>query len=133
MSYLLDTNAWIHYLNPGDSPIKHKIRTIPPSQIFLCSVVKAELYFGAYKSSRRDANLSLLEKLFTQFACLPFDGQTARVFGEIRANLAAKGNPIGPYDLQIAAIALGHGLILVTHNVQEFSRVPGLVLEDWQT
>ncbi|MDP1709482.1 MAG: PIN domain-containing protein, partial [Candidatus Komeilibacteria bacterium] len=63
---------------------------------------------------------------------LPFDGNAAREFGEIRAYLARQGTPIGPYDLQIAAIAKVHDLILVTHNTREFSRVLGLRLEDWE-
>jgi tRNA(fMet)-specific endonuclease VapC len=63
---------------------------------------------------------------------LPFDDQSAVVFGEIRTQLAAKGTPIGAYDLQIAAIALANNLILVTHNTKEFSRIPQLQLEDWE-
>ena len=63
---------------------------------------------------------------------LPFDDQSALIFGEIRAQLAANGTPIGAYDLQIAAIALANNLILVTHNTKEFSRIPQLQLEDWE-
>jgi tRNA(fMet)-specific endonuclease VapC len=98
----------------------------------LCDVVKAELYFGAYKSVRTDANLNLLETLFAAFDSFPFDGKAARVFGELRADLSRKGTPIGPYDMQIAAIALVNDCILVTHNTTEFSRIAGLRVEDWE-
>jgi tRNA(fMet)-specific endonuclease VapC len=67
-----------------------------------------------------------------QFISLPFDDKAARKFGNIRADLAKAGTPIGPYDLQIAAIALVNRLILVTHNTREFSRIAGLKLEDWE-
>jgi tRNA(fMet)-specific endonuclease VapC len=99
--------------------------------IIFCSVVKAELFFGAYRSSRRVDNLRLLTILFQQFASLPFDDAAAEVYRRIRADLAARGTPIGPYDLMIAAIALANNLILVTHNTREFARVAGLILEDW--
>ena len=132
MLYLPDTNVWIHHLNAAPSIVKTKLATVPPAQIALCDVVKAELYYGAYKSTRREANLALLETLFSGFSSFSFDGKAARIFGEIRAELARKGKPIGPYDSQIAAIALAHECILVTHNTGEFSRISGLNLEDWE-
>ena len=90
----------------------------------ICQIVKAELYYGAYKSARRDANLALLTKFFNQFESLPFDDAAAEAYGRLRAELARRGTPIGPNDLMIAAIALAYDLILVTHNTSEFSRVP---------
>jgi tRNA(fMet)-specific endonuclease VapC len=63
---------------------------------------------------------------------LPFDGVVAETYGRIRVQLEALGTPIGPNDLQIAAIALANNLILVTHNTREFSRVSGLRYEDWE-
>jgi len=132
MLYLPDTNVWIHHLNPAPSIVKTKLSSHSPSQIVLCDVVKAELYYGAYKSARREANLSVLATLFTSFGSFPFDGEAARLAGEIRADLARKGKPIGPYDLQIAAIALANDCVLVTHNTGEFSRIAGLKLEDWE-
>ncbi len=131
--WLPDTNVWIRYLNPQLSPVKACFLRYPADQIFLCDVVKAELFYGAFKSTRRDKNLALLDELSNGFLSLPFDGNTAHHFGRIRADLARAGNPIGPYDLQIAAIALSHSLTLVTHNTREFSRVDGLHLEDWET
>lgn len=95
----------------------------------LCDVVKLELYYGAYKSLRRERNLEL-QDFFNEFASLPFDGRAANICGQIRAQLAAMGTPIGCDDLQIAAIALTNNLTLVTHNTREFNRVSDLKLED---
>lgn len=130
--WIPDTNVWIRYLNPQPSPVKANFLNHPADSIFLCDIVKAELYFGAYKSARRDANLALLDDLSQGFISLPFDGHAARHFGRIRAELTQAGIPIGPYDFQIAAIALSHNFTLVTHNTREFSRVVGLHLEDWE-
>jgi len=132
MSYLLDTNAWAAYLSRRHSSVVHRIEQTPPDEIRLCSVVKAELYFGAYKSPRREANLALLMRIFRQFASLPFDDAASKVCGQVRSSLEKQGTPIGPNDLMIAAIALANGLTLVTHNVREFERVEGLRIEDWQ-
>lgn len=94
--------------------------------------VKSELYFGAYNSDRKEANLALLAELFSQFESLSFDDQAADVCGQIRADLTKKGTLIGPNDLMIASIALAHDVTLVTHNVREFTRVEGLKIEDWE-
>ncbi len=98
----------------------------------ICDIVQMELYYGAYRSSRQENNLTLLRDFFNEFISLPFDGRAAQICGQLRAQLAALGTPIGPYDLQIAAIALANNLILVTHNTREFSRVDGLQIEDWE-
>jgi tRNA(fMet)-specific endonuclease VapC len=135
MKYLLDTNAWIGYLTKHRSAIVNKLATLHPADVGHCSVVSAELYDGAYKSghpAHRPANLALLARLRGQFMSLPFDDGAAEVAGQVRAHLAALGTPIGPSDLQIAAIALANNLTLVTHNTREFGRVPGLTLEDWE-
>jgi len=131
--WIPDTNVWIRYLNPQPSSVKAHFLRHPANRIFLCDIVKAELYFGAFKSTRRDENLALLDELSNGFLSLPFDGNAARHFGRIRAELTKAGTPIGPYDLQIAAIALSHNFTLVTHNTREFSRVAGLCFEDWET
>ena len=73
-------------------------------------------------------NLALLDELFADFTSVPFDDEAARKYGEIRSNLARKGTPIGPNDLMIAAIALAHESVLITHNTREFKRVTGLRL-----
>jgi len=132
MKFLLDSNAWIKILNPQPSAVKQRLALLHPSDVATCSVVKAELYFGAYKSAQKINNLALLEKLFSQFESLNFTDETAGICGNIRAQLAKVGTPIGPYDLQIAGIALANNLILVTHNISEFSRIMGLRTEDWE-
>lgn len=132
MIYLPDTNACIKYINQKDSPILRKFTTIPRQDIVLCDIVKFELYYGAYKSARQEKNLAKLDEFFSEFECLPFDDQAIIKAAQVRAQLAVKGTPIGPYDLQIAAIALVNALILVTHNTSEFARVEGLVIEDWE-
>ncbi len=132
--YLLDTNTCIKYLGQRNPHVVRRVQARPPQEIHLCSVVEAELYYGAYKSpaAYRAANLALLANFFPQFTSLAFDDAAANVFGRVRALLESLGTPIGPYDLQIASIALAHQLTVVTHNVAEFSRVPGLTIEDWE-
>ena len=130
--WLLDTNAWIAYLERKPNPIKTRIAQTPENQIVMCDIVEAELLYGAYKSTRVEQNLAKLELLFSLVESLPFEGKAAVQFGEIRAYLAQKGTPIGPYDLQIAAVARAQGLTLVTHNTREFARVPELKIEDWE-
>lgn len=132
MTYLLDTNVWATYLNRRDASVVRQIGQIKSDYIHLCSIVKAELYYGAYKGSHREANLALLARVFAQFTSLPFDDKAAEVYGEIRSTLESQGTPIGPNDLMIAAIALANGLTLVTHNAAEFQRVTALKIEDWQ-
>jgi tRNA(fMet)-specific endonuclease VapC len=132
MIYLLDTNAWISYLNSHTSPVRNRLNRFSPQEITTCSVVKAELYFGAYKSSRREENLALLSNLFKEIQSYPFDDAAADVYGRIRADLIKRGAPIGPNDLMISAIALTKDLVLITHNVSEFSKVAELKYEDWE-
>lgn len=132
MKYLLDTNVCISYLNNVESLVRKRMQMLKPSQILLCSVVEAELYYGVMKSATPAKNLTRLSPFLNQFVSLPFDSKAARKFGQIRADLAKAGTPIGPYDLQIASISMVNRLILVTHNTREFSRIAGLQLEDWE-
>jgi tRNA(fMet)-specific endonuclease VapC len=132
--YLLDTNAWIGYLRQSHPGLLARLESHASSDVVLCSVVLAELHYGALRSApnRLQHNFDLLTKLRSSFGSLPFDDAAAEVHGRLRADLAVRGVPIGPSDLMIAAIALSHGLTLVTHNTREFSRIPGLTSEDWQ-
>jgi tRNA(fMet)-specific endonuclease VapC len=84
------------------------------------------------KSANPERNFALQQAFLEQFISLPFDDLAATTFGVIRSQLEIKGTPIGAYDLQIAAIALANNLTLVTHNTQEFQRVEGLQVEDWE-
>lgn len=132
MKYLLDTNACIAYLTARSAPVVDRVKRTRPSDLALCSVVKSELIYGANKSANVSDNLETLERFFAPFHSLPFDDLAAGIAGGVRANLASLGTPIGPNDLLIAAIALANGLILVTHNLGELGRVPGLTIEDWE-
>ncbi|MBT4140275.1 MAG: type II toxin-antitoxin system VapC family toxin [Candidatus Latescibacteria bacterium] len=131
MIYLLDTNAWISYLNYKNSPIVEKLAQIQDTQIVFCSIVKAELLFGAYKSSRQDQNLSTLHRLFQKFKSYSFNDRSAEIYGQTRSDLEADGTPIGPNDLLIASIVQANSFTLVTHNTREFQRIPNLKIEDW--
>ena len=131
--YLLDTNACIRILNGTSSPLIEHLRTVPRSLVRLSSVVKAELLYGARKSTLVAENLRLLERFFDTIASLPFDDSCAEEYGLLRDELDRAGTPIGPNDLLIASTARAHRAILVTHNVREFSRVAELRIEDWES
>lgn len=132
MTYLLDTNTCIKYLNGRSEKIKQHLDTLQAEDILMCSVVKAELFYGAIKSARPTENLSKQHYFVNRFSSLPFDDRAAEIYAEIRARLEKLGTPIGPNDLLIAAIALANQVTLVTHNTGEFGRVEGLQWEDWE-
>jgi tRNA(fMet)-specific endonuclease VapC len=113
--------------------VEAQFRAHSPDQLKLCSIVKAEMRYGAARSAHPDRNLALMERFFAGYESLPFDDAAATSYGRIRQVLAAAGTPIGPNDLLIAAIAISRTLVLVSHNTREFSRVPDLRLEDWET
>lgn len=133
MTWLLDANACIRYLNRRAPALKSKLDAADPTQILVCSVVKAEMLFGAARS--RDPEKAMAEqRLFlSRFRSLPFDDDAAESYAEIRADLSRRGQLIGPNDLMIAAICLAKDVTLVTHNVSEFGRINGLHIEDWET
>ena len=133
MKYLLDTNTCIGVLTNRVPMLVDRWKRTNPSQIRLCSVVKAELLYGAEKSSKRELVQQKLQLFFSPFRSMPFDDAAAHSYGVIRAAPEAKGHSIGPNDTIIAAIALANGLTVVTHNTREFTRVPGLAVEDWET
>jgi len=130
--YLLDTNVVIGILNNTAPGNVNRLNQLTPGVIRLCSMVKSELLFGARKSARVQENLKVLEKFFYPYESLPFNDRCAEHYGVIRADLVRVGTMIGPNDLVIAAITKAHDLTLVTHNTEEFSRVFGLRLEDWE-
>jgi tRNA(fMet)-specific endonuclease VapC len=134
MKFLLDANAWIGHFRQTTPLVTQNLNKHPPADIALCSVVLAELLYGAERSApaHRAGNLALIGGLRQQYVSLPFDDLAAERYGVVRAHLASLGLPIGPNDLMIASIALANNLTLITHNVVEFSRVPALMLEDWQ-
>ena len=131
--YLLDTNACVRILNDSSARVVARYSRESPTTVRLCSVVKAELLYGARKSTRMAENLRLLERFFDTIASLPFDDRCAEEYGLLRDELDRAGTPIGPNDLLIAATARAHRATLVTHNVREFSRVAELRIEDWES
>jgi tRNA(fMet)-specific endonuclease VapC len=129
--YLLDTNVCIPLINRSDPALGQRLLEHAPDEVGLCSVVKAELLFGARGSKRVAENLDRVERFCSAFESLPFDDEAAVQYGSLRALLAREGRLIGANDLLIAATALARGVKLVTRNRNEFSRVPSLEIEVW--
>ena len=129
MKYLLDANAVIAILK-GTPTLLQRLHKHVPADFGLPSIVLHELFYGAYKGRRTAENLARIGAL--RFEVLPLEEDDARHAGEIRALLANAGTPIGPYDVLIAGQARARNLMLITRNVREFSRVPGLVVENWE-
>jgi len=133
MRYLLDTNVCINFLRKKGSPlVKQRVLAHPAADLVLCAPVTAELYHGAMGSTNPTANRAQIDAFVRNFRVLPLDDAAASTYAAVRAGLEAEGWPIGAFDVLIAGIALNNTLTLVTHNTGEFSRVPGLTLEDWE-
>ncbi len=132
MTYLLDTNPCIVYLSGRSERLRRRFDAIGDKDIVVCSIVFAELCFGAAKSLDPNTTLRRQQEFLERFRSLPFDDAATRVYGPIRADLERAGTTIGANDLLIASIAIANGLILVSHNIGEFSRVSGLTVEDWE-
>lgn len=128
---LLDTNAVIALLTRRSPVLLQRVEAAEPGSLAVSSVVAHELYYGAYRSERVAFNLETLRLLFADLSILDLDREDARVAGEIRADLARQGTPVGPYDVLIAGQARARDLTLITNNTAEFARVPRLQLEDW--
>jgi tRNA(fMet)-specific endonuclease VapC len=129
VKYLLDTNAVIALLK-GDARLLTRLRQHRPGDFAIPAIAAHELFYGAFKGHRVEDNLARVEAL--RLAVLEFDREDARRAGALRAHLAVAGTQIGPYDVLIAGQALARDLTLITHNVREFARAPGLLIEDWQ-
>jgi len=128
---LLDTNAVIALVMRRSRTLLRRVEASEPGSLGVSSIVAHELYFGAYRSQKIAFNLETLRLLFADLVVLDLDREDARVAGEIRAELANQGTPIGPYDVLIAGQAKARAIPLVTHNAREYSRVGGLRIEDW--
>ncbi len=89
MIYLLDTNTYIQYITRRSSPIIDRFARVQRQDVVLCDIVKAQLYYGAYRGTRLESNLALYREFFSEFVSLPFDGNAAAVYGRIRAQLEA--------------------------------------------
>jgi tRNA(fMet)-specific endonuclease VapC len=132
--FCLDTNAVITALNERIPQMAARLdaELARDTPILLSTIVLYELHYGAAKSARPAQNLALLENfLEAPVSIIAFEAADAGEAGSIRAALARAGNPIGPYDVLIAAQARRRGAALVTSNEREFARVPGLIVTDW--
>ena len=132
LKYMLDTNIVIYTIKNRPEHIR-KLFNLRSEQLCISTVTLGELVFGAEHSQQVERNLADIEAMIARLEVLPFDNKAAYHFGQIRSELYRLGKPIGPYDMMIAGHARRSGLILVTNNVKEFSRVPGLILENWIT
>lgn len=128
---LLDTDICMHLLNDREPELIERFRNHSPTELALCSIVRAELLWGGRNSRRVVENLERVQVFAEPLVSLPFDDDCAEHYGLIRTDLQSRGEPIGPNDTLIASIATAHQATLVTRNEREFSRVTGLTLEHW--
>ena len=130
MQYLLDTNICIYVINQRPPAVLEKFLAHEEDGLAISAITASELYWGVRKS-RSARNLAALEKFLAPLVVMDYDLAAARAYGELRAALERKGVPIGPLDMQIAAHALALDLVLVSNNLREFKRVPGLKFDNW--
>ena len=131
MLYLLDTDTCIDVLRGLAAPLR-KLEALSPDDCGVSTITSFELFAGAAKARRPQEESAKIEKFLEVIKEQPFDGDAARTCGELRIALDRAGTPVGPYDLLIAAHALVLGLSVVSANVSEFSRVPGLAVQNWR-
>ncbi len=130
IKYLLDTNILIYTIKNRPEEVR-KTFNLHSGQMAISTITVGELIFGAERSSQPEKNLLDIEGLIARLEVLDFDTDAANHFGQIRAELYAQGQTIGPYDMMIAGHARSNGLILVTNNTKEFDRVKGLRVKNW--
>ena len=131
MMYFLDTNIIIYSIKNSYPGIQNHFLRIPSQKISIPSIVTAEIEYGAKKSFDYDKTIQIYRQFMNTFSITDFNDKAAICYGDIRAYLEKSGKVIGPYDMQIAAQGLARNLTLVTNNYDEFSKVPGLKVEDW--
>lgn len=129
--YLLDTNTCIAAMR-NHPKVVQRMAAVPPGDCAISAITGYELYTGVEKCSDPAKERAKVDLLLKAVQHLPFDFGAAEQAARIRALLESQGQPIGPYDVLLAGQALDGSLILVTDNTREFSRVPGLTLENWQ-
>ena len=130
MRYMLDTNICIYVIKQAPAAVLEKFRQHEAAGLGISAVTATELAFGVAKSGSR-RNRAALEAFLSALEIAPFDDEAAWVYGDIHADLEARGVPIGPLDTQIAAHALSLEITLVSNNLREFERVPGLRCANW--
>ncbi len=131
MRYLLDTNICIYVIKNHPPEVRARLERHPLEDVGVSAVTVAELEYGVAKSARPGQNALALGAFLAPLRVAAFDDGAARRYGELRAALERAGTPIGSMDMLIAAHALSLGAVLVTNNVREFGRVPGLGVENW--
>jgi tRNA(fMet)-specific endonuclease VapC len=133
MTYLLDSNVWVSLLRGTSAAAASRFQiAVTSHSVCICSIVVSELWYGCVRSAKPAANRAAVDALIAPFSSLAYTDASASYFASIRHTLEAIGQVIGPYDMQIAAIALANSCTLVTHNTREFSRIEGLYVEDWE-
>lgn len=129
--WLLDTNICIYVIRQKPPKVIRRLRSLDISDVGISSITFSELEYGIAKSTRPTQNRAALTLFLTPLQIFSYDHRAAQRYGVIRAELERQGRPIGPLDMLIAAHALALGCTLVTNNVREFERVPGLQIENW--
>jgi len=131
VSYLLDTNICVYALKNNPPEVRRRLEETGPEAVALSVITVLELRHGAENSARPERNHASLDLFLAPLPVLPFDRDAAEEGGRLRARLFHAGRRIGDLDLLIAAQALTAGLILVSNNLREFERVPGLRTANW--
>ena len=131
MNYMLDTNICIYIIKKKPVSVLSKFREFDVGDICISSITFAELQYGIQKSEYQRRNRVALAGFIVPIEILPFSERAAEKYGKIRVELERQGNTIGAYDLLIGAQALAASLTLVTNNLREFERIPGLTCENW--
>ena len=130
LKYLLDTNIVIYVIKRRPMEVKSKFND-NAGRMAISAITLSELYHGAEKSARVAQNLQVIEEFASHLQVLPYSANASQHYGAIRSQLEKAGQPIGVNDLHIAAHARSAGLVVVTNNVTEFARIPGLLVENW--
>ena len=128
--FLLDANALSDIVRNPTGPVSRKVVDKGTTAVCTSVVVAAEIFFGVERRASA-VFAAKARRLFEKISVLPLEPPADEIYGRVRAALAKAGTPIGPNDLFIAAHALALDAVLVTDNVKEFSRVPGLKIENW--
>ncbi|WP_413166072.1 type II toxin-antitoxin system tRNA(fMet)-specific endonuclease VapC [Capilliphycus salinus ALCB114379] len=131
MKYLLDTNICIYIIKIKPEQVLKKFASLSLSDVGISSITVAELEYGVYKSQQKEQNQTALNQFLIPLEIVPYDEKAAKVYAEVRGELERKGMVIGAMDMLIASQAISLEVTLVTNNVNEFSRIPNLVLENW--
>ena len=130
LEYMLDTNICIYVIKSRPAALRERFDQLAEA-LCISAITLGELLYGVEKSARRSENLEAVEQFTARLEVVPFSLRAAAHFGQIWAELAKLGTLCGAYDMLIGAHARSEGLMLVTNNVREFQRIPGLLVDNW--